>query len=326
MNKTGDGTGRRPIGDRTKGCGKVLAVAAALFFVAVWLVAELGTAGEPVKRESVRKSSSAESGSSRPAKKPALPALELSVPILVPGLEKIDPAYGPSLTHDLTVLVFAGAGKKRGDYDLFIAKRADPASAFSKPTRIDACSSGRYETFATLSPDGLELVFLRFEAQPKLYYARRDTLDEAFGKPVPWAVAEALPPGRRPGAAQFIDETHVQFVTHGKTASEDRQLLLAVRETPRSPFGDPVPLEFTQAPVPQFVTSDQLRSYFGLPNGLHVAARDSEAEPFGMPTRISDIPADGPVWVVPKEGVIFFCSPGFGGQVESSRKLWMLRY
>ncbi|HEX5445461.1 MAG TPA: hypothetical protein VFW87_16665 [Pirellulales bacterium] len=39
-----------------------------------------------------------------------------------------------------------------------------------------------------------------------------------------------------------------------------------------------------------------------------------------------NIPTDGPVWVVPKEGVMFFCSPGYGGQVETSRKLWMLRY
>ncbi|MGH7139862.1 MAG: hypothetical protein ACREHD_29335 [Pirellulales bacterium] len=326
MNETDDEAARQPIGGRIKGSGKALAAAGVFLFAAVWLVAKWGTAGEPEKRGSARKSSAAAGGSSRPAKKPAVPALELNVPVLVPGLEEIDPAYGPSLTHDLTVLVFAGAGKKRGDYDLFIAKRTDPASSFSKPSRMDACSSGRYETFPTLSPGGLELLFLRFEAQPKLYYARRDTLDETFGKPEPWAVAESLPPGRRPGAAQFIDETHVQFVTHGKTASEDRQLLLTDRKTQRSKFGEPAPLEFTQAPVPQFVASDRLRSYFGLPNGLLVAARDSEAEPFEMPTRISDIPADGPVWVVPKEGVIFFCSPGFGGQVETSRKLWMLRF
>ena len=327
MNESGDCAARRSIRDRGKGRGKPLAAAGVVFcFVAAWLIAKRAMAAEPAKSAPAHKSAAAREGSSPPAKKPASPALELNVPILVPGLEEIDPAYGPALTHDLNVLVFAGAGKKRGDYDLFITERGDPVSAFAKPTRIDACSSGRYETFPTLSPDGLELLFLRFEAQPKLYYARRDGRNEAFGKPAPWSVAEALPPGRRPGAAQVIDATHVQFVTHGKTASEDRQLLLTVRAAPRKPFGEPAPLEFTQAPVPQFVTSDRLRSYFGLPNGLLVAARDSEAEPFGASTRISDIPADGPVWVVPKEGVIFFCSPGFGGQVETSRKLWMLRY
>jgi hypothetical protein len=314
---------RDPVNDRSEALAATCFI---LVFAAACMAPAWGSAGEPGQRQAARKSPAVRRDSSMPPKKRALPALELNTPILVPGLEEIDPAYGPALTPDLTLLVFAGAGRKRGDYDLFFAERADAASPFSKPTRMDDCSSPRYETFPTLSPDALELLFLRFESQPKLYYAQRDSLDEKFARPKLWDVSEALPAGRHPGAAQFIDEEHVQFVTHGKRASDERQLLLTIRTAPRQPFGNPARLEFTQAPVPQFVTSDRLRSYFGLPSGLLVAARDSEEEPFGVPAPISDLPADGPVWVVPEEGVIFFCSPGIGGQVETSRKLWMVRY
>lgn len=257
---------------------------------------------------------------------PSLPGLDINTPVLIPGLEQVDPAYAPTLTPDLREIVFSGAGLRSPDYDLYLAKRVAVTGPFLTPVKIDSCSSPQAETFPTLSPDGLELLFIRFDSQPGLFYARRDSLDADFSAPVRWEAAARIARGRYPGGAQFIDMHHVQFVTRGRTPSDDRQILLMARQTLQTGFANPVPLNFTEAPVPQFVSVDGLRSYFGAPSGLLLAARHVQSEPFGPPTKISDVSADGPVWVTPKEDIIFFCSPGRGKRVGASRRLWMLRF
>jgi len=256
---------------------------------------------------------------------PSVPGLDLKEPQLVPGLEEVRPAFGPTLTPDLKILVYAGAGRGR-DYDLYLTRRDSVDKPFGPPEKIAGCSSVRYETFPTLSPDGLELIFLRFEPQARLYYARRDSTNVEFGAATPWAVSEALPAGRFPGGAQFIDQQHVQFVTRGASTDKDRILMQASREAAGAAFGEPSTILIIPGPNPHHFSADRLRAYHGAPSGLYFTGRKLEADLFGNRLKIADVPIEGSIWLSPKEDVVFFCSPGRGQPVgESNRKLWMMR-
>jgi hypothetical protein len=255
---------------------------------------------------------------------PSVPGLdEIKQPKPVPGLEEMNPAFGPSLTADMKVMVFAGGDKM---YDLYITQRESVEKPFAPPQRIAGCSSARYETFPTISPDGLELLFIRFEPQTRLYYARRESTKAEFGQAVPWPITETLPPGRYPGGPQFLDQLTVQFVTRGETADQHRAIMLTGRDAPEAPFGEPSVLVNLKGPNPYWLSADRLRAYYGVPSGLYFAALKPEADTFENPSKIVDVPIEGPVWLSPKEDVVFFCSPGRGKQVsESNRRLWMLR-
>jgi hypothetical protein len=256
---------------------------------------------------------------------PSVPGLEIKEPQLVPGLEEVRPAFGPSLTPDLKMMVYAGTGRGR-DYDLFVTRRESVDKPFGPPEKIGNCSSGRYETFPTISPDGLELIFLRFDPQARLYSARRDSTNAEFGAAAPWSVSEALPDGRFPGGAQFIDPQHVQFVTRGEKTDQERVIMLTSRDAVGAAFGEPAVVVILPGPNPHHFSTDRLRAYYGAPGGLYFAGRKLETEIFGNRSKIADVPIEGPVWLSPKEDVVFFCSPGRGQAVgESNRRLWMMR-
>ncbi len=256
---------------------------------------------------------------------PSVPGLEIKEPQLVPGLEEVRPAFGPSLTPDLKTLVYAGAGRGR-DYDLYLTRRDAVEKPFGPAEKIVGCSSVRYETFPAISPDGLELIFLRFEPQPRLYYARRDSANLEFGAAMLWAVGQALPAGRFPGGAQFIDQQHVQFVTRGEKTEQDRAIMQTSRDAAGAMFGEPSIVLILAGPNPHHFSSDRLRAYYGVPSGLYFAGRRLEADLFGNRAKIADIPIEGPIWLSPNEDVVFYCSPGRGQPVgESNRRLWMMR-
>jgi hypothetical protein len=224
----------------------------------------------------------------------------------------------------MNVLVYAGGGPR---YDLYITQRDSVDKPFGPPAMIISCSHKVfYETFPTISPDGLELLFLRFEPQPRLYYAKRDSTKAEFGDAIPWAITDALPEGRYPGGPQFVDQQNVQFVTRGATADQNRAILLTSRGAPGNSFGEPSVFMNLKGPNPYYLSADRLRAYYGVPSGLYFAALKPEADTFENPSKIVDVPIEGPVWLSPKEDILFYCSPGRGKPVsESNRKLWMLR-
>jgi hypothetical protein len=255
---------------------------------------------------------------------PSIPGLEkIKEPQLVPGLETTNPAYAPSLTADMKIMAFAGGGPK---YDLFITERESVDKPFGPAALIANCSTPKYETFTSISPDGLELLFVRFDPQIRLFYSRRDSTKAEFGPAVPWGLAEALPPGRSPGGAQFIDPQNVQFVTRGETADQNRAIMLTTRDAVGSPFGEPSVFMNLKGPNPYFLSADRLRAYYGVPSGLYFAGQKPDSDAFSNPTKIVDVPIDGPIWLSPKEDILFYCSPGRGNAPnDGNRKLWMLR-
>ncbi len=82
-----------------------------------------------------------------------------------------------------------------------------------------------------------------------------------------------------------------------------------------------------------FLGESQLRAYYGTPEGLFVAVRRDRSGSFSEGARVLGASVtgalDGPVWVAPKEDVIFYSSPGPGVPFDLKRplrKLWMIRY
>ncbi len=258
------------------------------------------------------------------------PGLKERTPALVPGLEDVDPAFSPSLSSDLSMIVFSSTGSPRTGRDLYIATREDVSQPFGPPELIQACVSRETETYPALSPDGLELIFTRSEVRPQFFHSTRHPPSDPFGEPVLWRVPWVDRVNQHLERAQFLDTRHLAFCAMDYTAGT-RLFLMAGREEGESPFGPAGNIPFPKSFPPEFfLTENGLRTFYATPKGILVAARGSTAEPFGAGTLIieADVcgPIKGPIWVAPQEDVIVYCSPGLGAESDSARKLWMIRF
>lgn len=262
-------------------------------------------------------------------KVPSIAGLPHRAATPVPGLEEIDPAYAPSLTHDLRMIVFAGRGAKGRNLELYQASRGSPNGPFSPPVLIESCSSPELDAYPAISPDGLELVFVRGHAEPTLYYASRANRQEPFGEPVPWDVPNLNPDGLRLGRPQFVDRNIVAFRRMAPKPSDSRTMM-TVRSAREQPFREPTDVLFANASPQYFLAAHLLRAYSGSDRGMLLTARSQREFVFPPSKELVDAatcgPVDGPMWVAPKEDVIFYCSAGPGEQPGSRRRLWMLRY
>ena len=112
------------------------------------------------------------------------------------NLESINTAEGeatPSLSRDGLTLYF-GSGvypqdpTRDGGKDVWFSTRADSEAAWSKPKRLDAVNSGSFDSFPSISPDGLAIYFASDRAgtygNEDIYVATRASVDEDFGEPL----------------------------------------------------------------------------------------------------------------------------------------------
>ena len=231
----------------------------------------------------------------------------------------------------MLTIVFAGMGNPRTGYDLYLAKRGKVSEPFGKPEVVKACVSPETDAYPTMTADGLELFFVRSDANPQLYYSTRETTSADFGDPVHWSVPATPgidPAKRRTDFFQFVDPLRLAFYTVNLTTN-GRRYFLAERADRKSQFASTRELPFSD-PWPMYcVAEKRLRAYSGEKGGLFISARASESAPFGKETLILDAtatgPIEGPIWVSPQEDVIFYCSPGPGKAPGSGRRLWMVR-
>jgi hypothetical protein len=214
-------------------------------------------------------------------------------------------------------------------YDLYVADRASPSDAFSTPRLIESCATAECEAYPALSPDGLELLFARSDAEPVLMAARRDSRDAEFSDPTVWSCPKMNDDGLRIGYPQFVNADRVAFARSAADPSS-RRILLCERPVAGGAFGSAEPLLMADAAPPYFVAGNRLRAYYGSDQGLAFTIRSQWEVSFGLPRPLATSavagPVEGPIWVCPKEDVIFYCSAGPGKELGSSRKLWMLRY
>jgi hypothetical protein len=275
------------------------------------------------------------SGSARSTGGPAPKevALPLRTTRPVPGLEGLDPAITPSLSHDLKTIVFAMMPSVGAGFDLYMASREDVGQRFGGLAPVASCNSADSELYPALSPDGRELFFQRSEQYPQLYYATRATATDPFGDPVAWTVPDPSADQQRAERPQFLDPLRLAFRTF-QPASRTWAWWIAERAAPGQPFRSVRPLAIRDGRPAWFFTASELRAYCGTPEGLLLSARSATSEPFATVSPVLDagvtgpLDTESPVWLTPREDVMFFVSPGPGRRAvgpASGRRLWMIR-
>ncbi len=265
-------------------------------------------------------------------REPSIPGLERGEPQLVPGLETVDPAYSPCLSADLKIIVFAHFRGETGSYDLCMATRETVDEPFGPVQPIASTVTRELEAYPALSPDGLELVFIRSHQKPKLFYARRSSRSAAFGPSEPCRIPVTFPEDARLGVPQFIDRKHVKFQMGQQGPKRTRKpiVYLCERSGAGPTFSSVRPMPFSNPWPPYWISGDMLRAYGCHPQGLLFAVRSDPDQPFGIAEPMMSAeksgPFDGTIWLAPREDVVFYCSPGPGNQLGTSRRLWMIRY
>jgi hypothetical protein len=258
----------------------------------------------------------------------SVPGLEKGVPELVPGLEQFDLAWTPTLTADMCTIVFVvREGEETGDR-LYIATRSSVSQPFASPRRIESCVSREAGRFPALSPEGLELIFVRSHNKPRYLRATRQTTADDFREPVPWSPPGLDMEGKFAGRPQFYDRLHVKFGLWD-SATKENVHFIAQRAAPELEFGPSQALPLLCGLV-AFFAGDARRQYWGNVDGLFMGGREELNQPWSAPIPIVDVEVTGPVqrgvWVAPAEDVVFYSSPGPGGDLESSKQLWMVRF
>jgi hypothetical protein len=263
-----------------------------------------------------------------PPEECSVPGLEKGVPQLVPGLEHLDPAWAPTLTGDLCTIVFAAPGNPGTGEDLYLATRSDASEPFGPPRRIESCVSRQPERMPALSPEGLDLFFVRGHGNPRYFHSARQTDADDFGEPVVWLPPNLDMKDKVVGRPQLYDRLHLKLGMWDLVAKRNLHFV-AERASPQSPFGSPQPFPLP-AGVMVFFAGNARRGYWGTEEGLLVSGRHELNERWPPPIPIVDFKATGPiergVWVAPGEDVIFYCSPGPGKELGSSKRLWMMRF
>ena len=258
----------------------------------------------------------------------SVPGLEVGVPTLVPGLEDVDPAWTPTLTADLCTVVFAARGNPETGDDLYIATRTDVSEPFGPPRRIESCVSRESDRMPALSPEGLDLFFVRGSGNWRYFHSSRQTTTDEFGEPVVWSPLGLDTENKVVGRPQLYDRLHLKFGMWDLVAKKNLHFL-AERAAPENEFGSPRPFPLSSG-VMVFFARSALRQYWGTEEGLFMGGRQALTQPWSPPIPVVGFEVTGPiergVWVAPAEDVVFYCSPGPGGDLDSSKQLWLMRF
>lgn len=267
----------------------------------------------------------------------SIPGQPVGVPRTVPGLEAFA-GYSPTLNSKLTEIVFAcdaGDGEER-NLDLFRASRDKPADTFRKPERLVVCSTSDTETDPTLSPDGLELIFVRSTqfGDCELWRAVRESPTSTFPDPELVEIPKlSAVEGVQFDSPQLIHNGGdlivrvFRYTSRGSTSS----YILAPRDSLEESFGpgESLPAYIEQAR--HFLTSDGLRAFVSRYHTIQLCCRPSHDAPFSAPGKLDVLNAtrighaEGPVWVSPAEDFLFYCTTVADGSQTQRRYLWQVR-
>ena len=173
----------------------------------------------------------------RPAPaRPLIPDLPLGKPLKIPGLEGTDPAYSPTFSPDLKVVVLSRFTGTRGGYDLVTADRDDIRKPFANLRPVKGCDTAESETCPALSPDLLELVFVRSDRTRNLgsllVHARRDSADADFQEARAFETSGLFNKPMRLDTPQWVDEGRGLLylaVNIDASSQGDRHYLLSKR-------------------------------------------------------------------------------------------------
>lgn len=114
------------------------------------------------------------------------PTGSFDVPTLLPVVNSAAADHLPRLSADgLTLIFSSGRVTNPGGTDIWQARRASPSSAFGTPTLVGELSTSDYDGAASLSSDGLAIVFSSDRpgglGDKDLWIATRDNSASIFG-------------------------------------------------------------------------------------------------------------------------------------------------
>jgi hypothetical protein len=269
---------------------------------------------------------------------PSIPGHSVGRPRTIPGLEEFE-GYAPTLDAGLTQIVFAVASgaESHGDFDLYLATRKNPSDSFQRPRRLDECSSSDRETDPTLSPDGLELIFVRAETSggATLMRSMRSSLSESFSEPETLSIPN-LPsgPGVEYDSPQLLHDGGdlIVRVTERRSGDANPTYFMAPRYSLEEPFGNAAPLPVFVEKERHFLTGDGLRAFVARRYTIQLCCRPTLDAPFSAPGRIGALEAtftgmaEGPIWVSPAEDFLFYCVTTVNESHQQRRSLRQVRF
>jgi serine/threonine protein kinase len=264
---------------------------------------------------------------------PSVPGLEQQVPRPVPGLENVEPIYAPFLTPDMLTIVYTAMPAPARTYDLYIADRDNVSEPFHAPKRIEATVTPATESYPTLSPDGLDLVFVRAVDHPqvfRMFHCTRATRSSEFGTPAPYSILGLDAGTQSVERPQFLDPRRLAYCIED-FQPRGRDVFMTQRAGAKQSFGSPRKVSLRNRAPPYFYfMENDLRTYFSVDEGLFVRIRQNKTGMEGQDILIVGAkesgPFEGSLWVAPQEDVVFYVSAGRGEKVGSRRRLWMMRF
>lgn len=252
-------------------------------------------------------------------------------PVLIPGLESVLWAKNAVLTPDLLTIAYVGWGGDQTVDDLYMAERPSAEMPFGAPQRIEACCSSKRETFPTLSPDGLQLVYAEEAGPTRLMIARRNERGKPFEAPQQLAVEKLEAGYTHVEQPQFLNADELRIAATAGDLHKRTHFLIRRRSgasfvvTGKMGLADPWPRYFLMA--------NRRRAYYLSNDGLCVTMQAPRTPQFTTPElwlpaaelgpKLTD--ADDNIWIAPTEDVLVYGSPGAEQPDGRDRHLWMLR-
>jgi len=262
---------------------------------------------------------------------PSVPGLVRGTPAPVPGFENIPWMKSPTLSADLKSIVYVTyAGEVRLD-DLVLSERDSITGRFTGHQVITSLSSPDREAHPALSPDGLELIFVRLKEPAELWVARRSQRGAEFGPPRRWQPQGDDFPEEHHDAPQFLDSQTALYAV-SDAGFTHRRHFLARRSGPGAPFLVQRELSFANPWPRYFVTDQGRRAFCPSEQGIELTVSPRGTGEF-LPAEVL-LPQhtlgqnltkfDDTFWVAPREDVIFFCGES-GLKAFAGHRLWMVR-
>jgi hypothetical protein len=237
------------------------------------------------------------------------PQMPFATPEPVGGLNSPNDDVSARLSSDELFVAFArrtGAGT--GFYDLYSATRTARDLPFDAPTLLATVNSVNSETWPTVSPDGLLLLFQsdRSTGKDHIYSSVRATVADKFGPP---SIATALMDAER--QPYLANNRALYFASAVRTGGQGMQDIWRTEIDSTGATSAPVTvLGGVNTPddeITPTLTDDELRMFFrrtvGTELDIYTASRSSMADGFGAATPVPGLSMPGineiPTWISP---------------------------
>jgi hypothetical protein len=243
-----------------------------------------------------------------------------NTPVALGPLNTPKTEFGAQITRDGLTLYF-DANTLANDQDLFAASRPDRSSPFGVPVELAAITTTMDDDDATISDDGLELIFHRGNPSNCIYDARRASTSDAFTSATTTTICGAS------GAYLSRDGLTLYYNTRVDGFGEG-VLYTTTRASTADPFTPGTPIaELSGGATKGYpaLTFDELAIVFESTGGgpdldLFIATRATTTDPWSTPARIPELETAG------NEGDASFTADGteifFASDVSGSYDLY----